>query len=103
MRYEPLSYRSRREVWVSLLQRTGFGKESPPLTEKELDALAEVPKNGREIRNIVRTAESVATSRGESLGYRHLQQAKGVGNAFEVGQKEQTAQVQVLTGIPDKE
>jgi len=84
LRYEPLSFRSRREVWVSILQRSGLNKEKPPLTEKELDTLANSVKNGREIRNIVRTAEAVAASRKETLGYRHLAQVKDVSNAFDV-------------------
>jgi hypothetical protein len=33
----------------------------------------------------VRTAEAVAASRKETLGYRHLVQVKDVSHAFEVG------------------
>lgn len=86
LRYEPLSYRSRREVWLSLLKRAGFGKEWPPLPDREIDALANTVKNGREIRNIVRTAEAVAASQGERLGFRHLMQVKDVSSAFEDNQ-----------------
>ena len=87
LKYEPLTFRARREVWVSLLQRAGFNKDTAPLSEKELDTLANSSKNGREIRNIVRTAEAVAASRKETLGYRHLMQVKDVSNAFEVMQQ----------------
>jgi len=86
LRYEPLSFRARREVWVSLLQRSGFNKDKSPLMEKELDTLANTPKNRREIRNIVRTAEAVAVSRKETLGFRHLAQVKDISNEFEVAQ-----------------
>ena len=83
LRYDPLSFRSRREVWISLLKRAGFGKEWPPLADKEIDILANALKNGREIRNIVSTAEAVATSQKERLGFNHLMQVKDVSNAFE--------------------
>lgn len=81
LRYDPLPFKSRREIWLAILRRAGVNEDS--LTPIEVDTLAMGNKNGREIRNIVRTAEAVASSKEEPLDYSHLSQVKAITDTFD--------------------
>ena len=83
LRYDALPFKSRREIWLAILRRAGMNEDS--LSTRELETLAMGNKNGREIRNIVRTADAVASSRGEPLDYGHLTQVKAISDAFDRG------------------
>lgn len=54
--YPPLSKTSRRQIWETFL-----GPESA-VGEKELDRLAKVNLNGRQIKNVLKTAQMLARS-----------------------------------------
>lgn len=43
------------------------------MDEKDVNKLARLPMNGRQIKNILKTAQMLATKRGEGLGYRHVE------------------------------
>jgi hypothetical protein len=53
------------------------------VTAAELDSLARRNLNGRQIKNIVRTSQALAHSKGEKLVMAHLSQALGVTERFE--------------------
>ena len=55
------------------------------LSEDELRQLSMVKVNGRQIKNIVMTATVLANSRGEELGYSHLNKMLGIVQEFQRG------------------
>jgi SpoVK/Ycf46/Vps4 family AAA+-type ATPase len=57
--YPALSIDSRRHIWTTFL-----GKDHP-MTGAELDKLAKVQLNGRQIKNILKTAQMLARSEGK--------------------------------------
>ncbi|KAH9914120.1 P-loop containing nucleoside triphosphate hydrolase protein, partial [Fomitopsis serialis] len=68
LRFQELSKEAKYKIWQAFLLKVG----SADLTADELDDLVSREVNGRQIKNATRTATSLAQSRGEKLGYRHL-------------------------------
>lgn len=48
------------------------------MTERDLDELAEMELNGRQIKNVVKTAGLIALRNGEPLGVEHVRVVMGV-------------------------
>ena len=73
LRYHDLNAESRRTIWLAFL-RKARGDEIPNggLSNEELRQLGEKKINGRQIKNVTRTASSLAVSRKEKLGLKHL-------------------------------
>ena len=60
-----------------------FGKmEVDTFTEAELDSLARKELNGREIKNVVSSAQDLAVSKEEALSMTHIQQVLDVHAKF---------------------
>lgn len=68
MEYPPLSTASRRHVWANFLER-GVEHE---LAEKDLDVLAEIELNGRQIKNVLKTSQLLACRKKTPLRFEHL-------------------------------
>jgi len=66
LQYGELSYQSRREVWTAFL----VGKAS--FTEDQINFLATIQLNGRQIKNILKTAQLLATSKDAALNFTHV-------------------------------
>ena len=104
LRYRDLTPDARRSIWVAFLSKargtfTGANEaaasrqirdeaSSPEfghgLLDKELKLISERDLNGRQIKNAVRTASALAASKGEVLGYRHLENVLDMMADFEV-------------------
>jgi SpoVK/Ycf46/Vps4 family AAA+-type ATPase len=69
MQYNELSTSSRRHVWSNFLN---MGAKGHGFSEKEMDMLAEYKMNGREIKNVLKTAQLLASKKGEELGHAHV-------------------------------
>lgn len=86
LRYGALDLRARKSVWRLFIQKVrdlkDQGVEVEELGEEEMKRLAGFELNGREIKNAVRTAQSVALIEGERLGMRHFLQVLLVGEVF---------------------
>lgn len=65
--YGNLSLESRRQIWMTFLG----GNQS--FTEEQIDALAQIELNGRQIKNILKTAQLLATSKNEPLQFKYVQ------------------------------
>ena len=52
--YEDLTVEARREVWTNMIDRAGT--EMMDLSAEDIDQLAEIRLNGREIKNLVKSA-----------------------------------------------
>ncbi|KAI0697369.1 P-loop containing nucleoside triphosphate hydrolase protein [Cytidiella melzeri] len=73
--YHDLNAESRRKIWVAFLHKV-HGDDIPDggLSKEELRQLGEKKINGRQIKNVVKTATALASGRQQQLGYRHLVQ-----------------------------
>lgn len=69
LQYEDLDLASRRHVWSSFVDRIA---NAAPFAEEELDRLAEQNMNGRQIKNVLKTAQLLATKQGEPLCFTHV-------------------------------
>ncbi|KAI0884380.1 P-loop containing nucleoside triphosphate hydrolase protein [Annulohypoxylon maeteangense] len=80
LRYTNLSEPSRRQIWRNFCNRVPGGVN---ITEKELDLLAKPELNGRQIKNIVKAAESLAAFDGRKLDAAALRSFTKVQGEFE--------------------
>lgn len=75
----------RAKIWAKFIDRLAEVKEDVDFDDVKahLQALAQQPMNGRQIRNAVTTARQLARFRKEKLNYEHLKQAISVSQKFE--------------------
>jgi len=73
--YPELDAVSRRKVWANFVSVDDTGGS---MTESDLDKLAEMELNGRQIKNVVKTAGLIAMRNGEPLGVAHVRVVMGV-------------------------
>ncbi|CAO2651416.1 Nn.00g039860.m01.CDS01 [Neocucurbitaria sp. VM-36] len=87
LHYPELDEKGRWEIWRNFihgLSKNGYGEgiEMEEIRDK-LDILARYKLNGRQIRNIVKTARQLAQYRKEPMAYGHIETAIEVANEFE--------------------
>ena len=69
LEYDELDMDSRRHVWRTFLSKvSNLGK----ISDQEIDKLAEVGLNGRQIKNILKTSQLLAAKKGEALEFKHV-------------------------------
>jgi AAA+ superfamily predicted ATPase len=106
IKYKPLNFVLRRKIWenfiIRLDEREVQAKEQ--LSER-LDDLAKWELNGRQIRNVLAIAESLALSSGARRGALRYHHVEGVANQtldfqdfFEDANKERKGQVGEING-----
>ena len=72
MQYDDLSTSSRKHVWSNFLSASAKDSKHS-FRDADLDKLAEYKMNGREIKNVLKTAQLLASKKGEDLGAAHVQ------------------------------
>ena len=72
MQYNELSASSRRHVWTNFLNASSNVKKHN-FSDADLDKLADHAMNGREIKNVLKTAQLLASKKGKDLAYEHVQ------------------------------
>lgn len=72
LRYHDLSPDARRKIWVAFMKKVHGDVENGGLAADELRDLGEKKVNGRQIKNVVRTAGALANGQQEKLGFIHL-------------------------------
>jgi hypothetical protein len=72
LNYSELDKSSRRQVWSKFLSRDTGTDEINTITEADLDKLAKTQLNGRQIKNVLKTAQLLANRYEEGLGMSHL-------------------------------
>ncbi|CAM1511017.1 Fc.00g085300.m01.CDS01 [Cosmosporella sp. VM-42] len=84
LRYDNLDAKAKRTIFKMFLDKVrALGKiEVQPLTENDLVALSKQDLNGREIKNVVGSAQDLAVNKGEALSMRHIQQVLNVHAKF---------------------
>lgn len=72
MQYNELSESSRRVVWKNFLGMSKDGATRENFGDEDLAKLAKHTMNGREIKNVLKTAQLLASKKQESLAYGHV-------------------------------
>ncbi|KAF2423293.1 P-loop containing nucleoside triphosphate hydrolase protein [Tothia fuscella] len=67
--YPELSIESRRTVWKNFLTQT---PDDNSITPTQLDQLSYMNMNGRQIKNVLKTAQLLARQKKTMLGYEHI-------------------------------
>lgn len=78
MQYQELSVSSRRQVWVNFLHAASSkvaagARQQHAFSDADLDRLADYTMNGREIKNVLKTAKLLAGKQGVGLGVQHVE------------------------------
>lgn len=60
---------SRRHIWAQFLGRSA---KTDAFTDEQLDQVAEVALNGRQIKNVIKTAGLLAWAQDVDLKYEHI-------------------------------
>ncbi|KAH6889209.1 hypothetical protein B0T10DRAFT_404876 [Thelonectria olida] len=84
LRYDQLDTKAKRAIFKMFLNRVKtLGKlEVEPLTEDEYTFLSKKELNGREIKNVVGSAQDLAVHKGEALSMRHIKHVLDVHTKF---------------------
>ncbi|KAI0703900.1 P-loop containing nucleoside triphosphate hydrolase protein [Cerioporus squamosus] len=83
LRYQDLSSDAKRQIWVAFLKRVNGDIQNGGLSHDELRTLGEKKVNGRQIKNIVKTAGALAQGRQQQLGFEHLEQVLDLMEQFD--------------------
>lgn len=85
LRYGDLATKAKRSVWSLFLDmcRKSKGCEVAAFSASDLDMLSRHQLNGRQIKNIVRTAQALAVNEGAVLGLEHIKRVMEVAESFE--------------------
>ncbi|KAM0425124.1 hypothetical protein ACHAPT_009684 [Fusarium lateritium] len=80
LRYDALDAKAKRTIFQMFLDRVRtLGKlEVEPLKEDDWTYLSKQELNGREIKNVISSAQDLAVNKGEALSMRHIKQVLNV-------------------------
>lgn len=69
LEYPPLSLESRRMVWGNFLENLSIKHN---ISATELNKLAHMNVNGRQVKNLLKTAQLLARRKDSALKYEHI-------------------------------
>jgi len=69
LHFRDLPFESKVQVWWAFITKVGAAAS---VTQEQVRVLATRDSNGRQIKNAVRTAHSLAIGKGERLGFKHF-------------------------------
>lgn len=70
--YPELNIDSRRKVWKNFLAVSKASGQDNTITDDQLDVLALMNMNGRQIKNVLKTSQLLARKRGQPLAQTHI-------------------------------
>ena len=84
LRYDAFDYKAKRAIFRMFIDRIkALGKiKLEAFTEDDFNALARRDLNGREIKNVVGSAQDLAVNKSEPLSMRHIRQVLDVHTKF---------------------
>lgn len=84
LRYDNLDAKAKKAIFRMFLDRVqALGKlKLDEFTDEDLTILAKNELNGREIKNVIGSAQDLAVNKGEPLGMRHIRQVLAVHAKF---------------------
>jgi hypothetical protein len=100
IKYPPLTYASRRDLWLAFIFRAAPEADLEWMNMEPLERLASKELNGRQIKNVVRTAHALAVSRSETMKFAHINMALRAVEAFETDFAEDTAKRKAEEDVP---
>ncbi|KAI8996643.1 P-loop containing nucleoside triphosphate hydrolase protein [Trametes punicea] len=83
LRYQDLSPDAKRHIWLAFLKKVNGDVPYGGLKPEELRSLGEKKVNGRQIKNVVKTAGALAAGRNETLSHAHLEQVLDLMEQFD--------------------
>ena len=85
LRYEELTTKAKKTVWQMFLDMAAKveGMEVGEITDSNLDDLSRKHLNGRQIKNLVRTAQALALNEKQKLTMSHIKRALDVAETFD--------------------
>ena len=81
--YPALSLTSRKNLWEMFLHKVSQGSSIEWLNAESLERIANENLNGRQIKNIARTAAMLAAGEGSPLRFAHIETALEATQAFD--------------------
>jgi len=69
LNYPDLSIESRRSIWGNFLDQL---PQENSITESQLDSLSLMKMNGRQIKNVLKTAQLLARRKSKVLAHEHI-------------------------------
>ena len=73
IKYYPLPFATRRELWQSFITSASHGIELVWMDDAALNETASAMLNGRQIKNTIRTAHALVVSADDSFNYTHIE------------------------------
>ncbi len=83
LRYQDLSPDAKRHIWLAFLKKVNGDVPYGGITQEQLRSLGEKKVNGRQIKNIVKTAGALAIGRQQPLTFAHLEQVLDLMEQFD--------------------
>ena len=85
LRYGELTHQAKKTVWTMFLDsvRQKEGLEVEEMKDRDLEYLARNQLNGRQIKNLVRTAQALALNEGTKLTMDHIKRVIDVAETFD--------------------
>ncbi|KAF2168105.1 hypothetical protein M409DRAFT_21551 [Zasmidium cellare ATCC 36951] len=85
LRYEELSPKAKKEVWKNFIKRVALqeGAKVANFSEEDFTVLSRHRINGRQIKNMVRTAQALALNEGSELTMTHIRRVLDVAESFD--------------------
>ena len=81
LHFSELTVPTKVQIWHAFIKKAGIAERA--VSEELIEKLAQRDVNGRQIKNVVRTAAALASSRQEEIGYKHLIQVLDMMEQFE--------------------
>jgi hypothetical protein len=84
LRYDKLDLKAKRAIFKMFIDRVkAYGRmDIEEFSESELNTLAKQDLNGREIKNVMGSAQDLALNKKEPLGIKHIRQVLDVHAKF---------------------
>lgn len=105
--YPALSLTSRKSLWELFLRKASPGSSLEWLNPESLERISSVDLNGRQIKNIARTAAALAVGDRTAMRFSHIEAALKATQAFDSNlatavTRTQTENVSCICGNPSK-
>ncbi|RYO88565.1 hypothetical protein DL766_001254 [Monosporascus sp. MC13-8B] len=85
LRYDELDTKAKKAVFKIFIERVRVLEKVDlmPFTDDDYNTLARQSLNGRQIKNVVRTAQALAVNKGQPLSMRHIREVLDVLQSFD--------------------
>ncbi|EMD36673.1 hypothetical protein CERSUDRAFT_114625 [Gelatoporia subvermispora B] len=84
LRYQDLTPDAKRHIWRAFMLKVNTSLPDGGLTSEQLRELGEKKINGRQIKNVVKTASGLAAGEKQELGYRHIVRVLDLMEEFDI-------------------